>query len=162
MKWLAIAMAIGSLTACGDSGGSSPTAPTAAPTPAATPANVGGSYNLTITASSTCSASLPSETRVLSYIANVSQTEAAINVQLLAHVIWTTATVFGIVAGQTITFSTFSFGETTTGGGVALGTTGTANVAADGSITGSLSGAYQTTSGSNCTAANHQLQMVKR
>jgi hypothetical protein len=154
-KWL-IAMAIGSVMACG--GGSSPTAPTA-PT---TPANIAGSYNVAIGAASSCSANLPVETRVLNYVANVSQTGAAFNVQLLAHVIWNTATVTGTVSGQTLTFSTFSFSEITTGGGVALSTTGTANVAADGSISGTLNGTYQTPSGSNCNAANHQLHMVKR
>jgi hypothetical protein len=29
------------------------------------------------------------------------------------------------------------------------------------SITGTLNGTYQTSSGSSCTAANHQLQLVK-
>ncbi len=159
MKWLAIATAIGSLMACGGgSGGSSPTAPTPAPPNA----NIDGSYNLTITASSTCSANLPSATRVLNYVANISQTGAAVQVTLLAHVIWNTVTVSGTVSGQTITFSNFSFSEITTGGGVALGTTGTANVAADGSITGTLSGTYQTPSGTNCNAVSHQIQMVKR
>jgi hypothetical protein len=77
-------------------------------------------------------------------------------------VIFNSATITGTVSGQTITLSTFSFSEITTGGGVALVTTGTANVAADGSITGTLSGTYQTPSGTNCNAANHQIQMVKR
>jgi hypothetical protein len=158
LRRLAIATAIGASAACsGGSDGGSPTAPT----PAA-PANVGGSYNLTITASSSCSASLPSPTRVLTYIADITQTGSAFNAQLLAHVIWNAVTVSGTVAGQTITFSTFSASEITTGGGVALATTGTANVAADGSITGTLSGTYQTPSGANCSAANHQLQMIKR
>jgi hypothetical protein len=153
MKRLAIAMAIGSLVGCG--GGSSPTAPTP-------PANIAGSYDLSIGASSTCSANLPIETRVLHYVANVSQTGAAFNVQLLAHVIWNSAIITGTVSGQTVTFSTFSFSENDTGGGVALATTGTANVATDGLITGTLSGTYQTPSGSSCNAANHQLHMVKR
>ena len=156
MIQLAIAMAIGSLVACGGgSDGSSPTAPT-------TPANIAGSYDLSIGASSTCSANLPIETRVLHYVANVAQTGAAFNVQLLAHVIWNSAMVTGTVSGQTLTFSTFSFSENDTGGGVALATTGTANVASDGVITGTLSGTYQTPSGSSCNAANHQLHMVKR
>lgn len=151
MKRLAIATAIGSVMACG---GSSPTAPA--------PANIAGSYNLTLTASSTCSANLPSETRVRTFIANVTQTGAAFNLELgeEAHVI---LTVTGTVSGQTITFSTFSFNETTAAGGVvALAATGTANVAADGSIAGTLSGNYQTQSGANCNAANHQVQLVKR
>jgi hypothetical protein len=154
MKWLAIAMAIGSLTACG-----SPTSPTPAPT---TPANIGGSYDLSIGADSSCSANLPVETRVLHYVANVTQTGAAFGVQLLAQVIWNTATVTGTVSGRTVTFSTFSFSEITTGGGVSLGTTGTASVAADGSISGTLSGTYQAASGTICNAANHQIHMGRR
>ena len=158
MKWLAIAMAIGSLIACGgSSGGNSPTAPT----PAA-PANIAGSYNATIGPSSTCSANMPLDTRVLHYVANVTQTGAAIQMQLSAHVIWNTVTVTGTVSGQTINFSSFSFSELTTGGGVALVATGTANVAGDGTITGILRGTYQAASGSSCSAANHQIQMVRR
>ena len=155
MTWLAIATAIGSLMACG---GSSPTAPT----PSATPANIAGSYNATIGASSTCSANLPVATRVLNYVANIIQTGAAIQVQLLAQVIWNSVTVTGTVSGQTITFSSFSFSENDTGGGVALAATGTGNVAADGTITGTLSGTYGTPSGSTCNAGNHQIAMVKR
>jgi hypothetical protein len=159
MKRLVIAMAIGSVMACGGgSGGSSPTAPT----PAATPANIGGSYTATITASSNCSANLPSATRVLNYVANVTQTGAAVNVQLLAHVIWSNVTVSGTVSGQTINFSSFSFSENDTGGGIALVASGTGNVAADGTITGTLNGTYGTPSGAICSAGNHQIQMVKR
>ena len=155
MKWLAIATAVGSLMACrGGSAGSSPTAPP--------PADIAGSYNATITASSTCSANLPSEARVLNYVANITQTGPAVQVQLLAHVMWNNVTVTGTVSGQRIDFSSFSFSEITTAGGVALVATGTGNVAGDGSITGTLSGTYQTPSGTNCNATNHQFQMVKR
>jgi hypothetical protein len=158
VKWLAIATGIGSVVACGGgSGGSSPTAPTPAP-----PANIAGSYNATIGASSTCSANLPVEMRVLHYVANIAQTAAAVQVQLLAPVIWNSVTVTGTVSGQTITFSSFSFSDNDTGGGVALVATGTGNVAADGTITGTLSGTFQTPSGSNCNAGNHQIAMVKR
>ena len=147
-------LAIGSVMACG---GSSP----AEPTP---PANIAGSYNLTLTASPTCTANLPSETHMRFFIANVTQTGAAFNLDLLAHVIFNSKTITGTVSGQTITFSTFSFSETTAfeGQGVALAAKGTANVAADGSITGTLSGTYQMPSGANCNAANHQVQMVLR
>ena len=145
MKRLAIATVIGSLMAC-DGGG----------------ANIDGSYDATITASSTCSASLPSAMRVLNYGANVAQTGAVVQVKLLADVIWNTVSVSGTVSGQTVSFSNFSFSEITTGGGVALVATGFANVASDGSITGILSGTFQTPSGTNCNAANHQFQMVKR
>jgi hypothetical protein len=156
MKWLAMATAIVSLTACG--GGSSPAAPSA-PT---TPANIAGSYDLSIGAASTCSANLPVETRVLHYVANVSQTGAAFNVQLVANVIWNNAVVTGTVSGQTVTFSTFSFSDITTGGGIALVATGTANVSPDGSITGTLLGTYQTPSGASCNAVNHPFHLAKR
>jgi hypothetical protein len=154
MTWLAIATAIGSLLACG---GSSPTAPTPAP-----PANVAGSYNASIAASSSCSANLPVEMRVLNYVANITQTGAVVQVQLLAHVMWNNVTVTGTVSGQRIDFSSFSFSEITTAGGVALVAAGTASVDADGSIFGTLSGTYQTPSGSNCNAGNHQIVMIKR
>ena len=151
-----LAMALGTLMACGMAcgGGSTPTAPTNA--------NVSGSYDLTITASSTCSGNLPSETRVLTYVATVTQTGAAVQVTLQGHVIFNSVTISGTVSGQTINFSAFSVSEITTGDGVALTTTGTANVAANGTIAGTLNGTYQTTAGSNCNAANHQIQMVKR
>ena len=156
MQWLAILTAVASVVACSGGG---PTAPTPAPI---TPANIAGSYDLSIGASSTCSANLPVDTRVLHYVANVAQTGAAFNVQLSAQVTWNNAVVAGTVSGQTLTFSTFSFSENDTGGGIALATTGTANVAPDGTITGTLSGTYQTPSGASCNAANHQLHMVKR
>ena len=62
-KWLMLAPALGLLTACG--GG--PTAPTP-------PANVAGSYDLTVTASTACSANLPAESRTLAFLANIAQT----------------------------------------------------------------------------------------
>jgi hypothetical protein len=155
MKSLAIAMAIGSLMACcGCSGGSSPTAP-------ATPANIAGAYDATITASSTCSANLPPAAWVLEYFATVTQTGAAAQVQLVAHMPGApSVTVSGTVSGQTVNLPSFSLNETM-GGGAALVASGNANVAAGGSITGTLSGTYRTPSGSSCNAANHQLQMVK-
>ena len=86
-------------------------------------------------------------------------TGAAVQVQLLAG--GSTVTVSGTVSGQTVNFPSFSFSGVGRGAGVALvATGGNANVAADGSIAGTLSGTYQTPSGS-CNAANHQLQMVK-
>lgn len=156
MTWLAIATAIGSLVACG--GGSSPTAPT----PAATPANIAGPYNATLGPSSSCSANLPVETRVLHYVADIAQTGPAVQVQLLADVIWNMITINGTVSGPTINFSSFSFSEISTGGGVALVATGVANVDADGSITGTLSGTFQTPSGASCNAVNHPIHMAKR
>ncbi len=163
MKRLAIAVAIGSLMACsGGSGGGNPTAPTPPVTNAnigGSDANIGGSYNGTITASSTCSANLPPETRVLGFTATITQTGAAVQVQLVSG--GSTVTVSGTVSGQTVNFPSFSFSGVGRGAGVALlATGGNANVAADGSIAGTLSGTYQTPSGS-CNAANHQLQMVK-
>src|SRR5215212_8430716 len=149
MKRLAIAMAIGSLMACGGCGSAT------APTP---PANVAGEYNATITASSTCSAKLPAEAWVLKYPATVTQTGAAVQVKLIHHQ-GSTVTVTGTVSGQTINFPSFSFGENMTGGVVALAATAKANVAADNSIAGTLSGTYQTASGTSCNAVDHQLQL---
>ena len=150
MKRLAMAMAIGSLIACGDSG---PTAPT-------TPANIAGTYNASITASSTCSANLPSATRVLKYGAEVTQNGAAVQAQLIAHG-GSPITVAGTVSGQTVSFPSFSLSGSAEGVAISVAaTTGTiANVAADGSITGSLNGTYQAASGTSCNATNHQLEM---
>src|SRR3954462_10363987 len=111
MKFLSIAMVIGSLTAC--SGGSSP----AAPTP---PANIAGPYDLTITASSTCSANLPAAAWVLGFAATVTQTGTAAQVQLVAHMPGApSVTVSGTVSGQTVNFPSFSLSETM-GGGASL------------------------------------------
>jgi hypothetical protein len=99
---------------------------------------------------------------MLNYVADVTQSGATVQMQLLAHVIWNSVAVTGTVSGQTITFSSFSFSENDTGGGVALVATVTGNVAADGSITGTLSGTYGTPSGVSCNAGTHQIQMVKR
>ena len=68
----------------------------------------------------------------------------------------------GGISGQEIKISTFSISEKTTGGGIALIATGTATVAADGSMTGTLSGIYQTPSGATCNSSVHQIQMVRR
>jgi predicted small lipoprotein YifL len=152
-KWLAIATAIGSLTACGDSGPTGPTAP---------PANVAASYATKITASSTCSANLPTETRALDFLADITQTGSAVQVKLMAHVPGVPEITFsGTVSGQTVNFPSFTFTETM-GRGAALAASGNANVAANGlSITGTLNGTYQTSSGASCNAANHQIQLVK-
>jgi predicted small lipoprotein YifL len=151
-NWLAIAMAIGSLTACGDSG---PTAPTA-------PANIAASYQTKVTASSTCSANLPAETRALDFLANITQTGTGVQVVLIAHVPGVPENTFsGTVSGQTVNFPSFTFTQTM-GRGAALTASGTASVAANGlQINGTLSGNYQTSSGASCNAANHQIQLVK-
>ena len=156
MKRLAIAIAIGSLTACsGGSGGSTPTAPTP-------PGNIAASYAATVTASSTCSANLPAEARALDFFATITQNGAAVQVQLIAHVPGVPEVTFsGTVSGQTVNFPSFSFTQAM-GRGAALAASVNANVAANGlSITGTLNGTYQTSSGASCNAANHQLQLVK-
>ena len=157
MRWLAIATVIGSLIACG--GGSSGSSPTA-PTPSAPPANIAGSYGATITASSACSANLPFP--VLGFLATITQTGAAAQVQLIAHAPGApSGTVSGTVSGQTLNFPSFSLSEAM-GRGATLGASGNLNVASGGlSITGTLSGTFQTPSGSSCNAANHQLELVK-
>ena len=158
MKRLAIAMAISSLAAAcsGDSGGGSPTAPSAPP------ANIAASYATKVTASSTCSANLPVETQALDFLANITQSGASVQVQLIAHVPGVPEiTLSGTVSGQTVNFPSFSFTQTM-GRGAGLAAAGTANVAANGlSITGTLNGTYQTSSGASCNATNHQIQLVK-
>src|SRR5215210_2771627 len=100
MKRLAIAMAIGSVMACS----SGPTAPTAPP------ANIAGPYAATVTAASTCSANLPFP--VLGFSATVTQTGAAVQVELVAHAPGApSGTVSGTVSGQTVTFPSFSLNE---------------------------------------------------
>jgi hypothetical protein len=150
MKRLAIAMAIGSLTAC--SGGSSPTAPTP-------PADIAGPYTVFITASSTCSASLPSDARELGFFSTVTQTGAAVQMELVSHQ-GATATIAGTVSGQTVTFPSLSLSESM-GHGATLAASASATVGAKGNLDGTLNGTYQTSSGSTCTAANHVLEMVK-
>ena len=152
-NWLATAAVI-ALTGCG--GDSGPTAPSAPP------ANIAASYEATVTASSTCSANLPTETRALNFLANITQTGAAVQVQLIAHVPGVPEGTFsGTVAGQTVTFPNFAF-TATMGRGAALAASGSATVATNGlSITGTLNGTYQTSSGASCNATNHQLQLVK-
>jgi hypothetical protein len=153
MKRLAIATALGFLTAC--SGDSSPTAPTAQP------ANIAGSYDMVVTAASSCSANLPAETWALQFLATITQTDAAVQMQLVAKVPGVPEVTFpGTVSAQTVTFPNFTF-PAPMGRGAALAASGSANVAANGlSITGNLNGTYQT-SAASCTAANHQLQLVK-
>lgn len=154
MKRLGMAIAIGSFMACGACGSS-----TAAPTPAA---NVAASYDVTVTASSTCSANLPAEAWALNFLANMTQTGSAVQMQLIAKVPGVPEVTFpGTVSGQTVSFPSFSF-TTAMGRGASLAASGTANVAANGlSMTGTLNGTYQTPSGATCNAANHELQLVK-
>jgi hypothetical protein len=157
-KWLTISMAIGSLTACGGgSSGGSPTAPTAPP------AAIAGSFSANLTASSSCAANLPFP--LLGFAATITQTGAAAQVQLVAHAPGApSGTVSGTVSGQTVTFSSFALSEAM-GRGATLAASGNLNVAKSGtsglSITGTLSGTFQTPSGSSCNATNHQLEMVK-
>jgi hypothetical protein len=151
-KWLGVATAIGSLAACG--GGSSPTAPT---TP---PANIAAQYSTTITAASTCSANLPFP--VLGFLATVTQAGAAVQMELLGHAPGApTGTVSGTVTGQTVSFPSFPLSEAM-GRGAAFVGSGTATVATNGlSMTGAISGTFQTPSGLTCNSPSHQLEMVK-
>lgn len=148
--WLATAAAIGSLTACGGS----PTAPTAPP------ANIAGQYSTTITAASTCAANVPFP--MLGFFATVTQTGAAVQVELLAHAPGApTGTVSGTVSGEAVNFASFPLTEAM-GRGAALVASAAGNVATGGlKITGTLNGTFQTPSGLTCNAANHQFEMVK-
>lgn len=151
-KWLAIATAIGSLTACG--GESGPTAPT---TP---PAEIAGPYSVTLTAAPTCSGNLPFP--VLGFSGTVTQTGGSFQMQLQAHAPGTpSGTVSGTVVGQTVNFASFALTEAM-GRGATLTASGNLNVATGAlTITGNLNGIFQTPSGSSCNAPNHQIEMVK-
>jgi len=153
MKWLAIATAIGSLTACGG-GSSSPTAPTVPP------ANIAAQYSMSITAASSCAANVPFP--LLGFLATVVQTGAAVQTELLAHAPGSpTGTVSGTVSGQTVNFASFPLTEAM-GRGATFAGSATGNVATGGlKITGTLSGTFQTPSGLTCNATNHQLELVK-
>jgi hypothetical protein len=150
-KWLMLAPALGLLAGCG--GG--PTVPTA-------PANIAGSYNVYVTASITCSANLPAESRTLEFLANIAQSDVIVQVQLIAKVPGVPEVSFpAAVSGQTVSFSNFSFTEPM-GRGAALVASGNAGVAPNGlSMTGTLSGTYQASSGASCNATTHQLQFIK-
>lgn len=160
-------VAIGSLMACGGGSTTAPTPPATPtnPTPPTPPnANVFGSYDLTLTASSTCSQNLPSATRVLKYVATISQVGTGVHfeMKLSGDVAFETVSIGGGVSGQKVIFGLFTLIEKTTGGGISLTAVGEGTAAADGSITGTLNGTYQTPSGATCNAANHHIQMVKR
>ena len=152
-KWLAIATTIGSLTACGG-GSSSPTAPTAPP------ANIAAQYALSVTAALTCSANVPFP--LLGFSATVTQTGAAVQMDLLGHAPGgPTGTVSGTVFGQTVNFPSFPLSEAMGRGATFVGS-GSGNVATGGlKITGTLSGTFQTPSGLTCNSSSHQLEMVK-
>ena len=155
-----LATVIGSLMACG---GSSPTPPTT-PTPPA-PANIAGNYDLTLVASSTCSQNLPAETRVLKYTANITQTGTLNNLIIMTlsgDVAFGEVIISGVVTGQEFKITQFTFSEKTTAGGIAVLATGTATVAGNGSITGTLSGVYQTPSGASCNSTVHQIGLLKK
>ena len=153
-KWLAIVAGIGSLVACGG-GSSSPTAPTAPP------ANIAGQYLMTLTAASTCAANVPFP--VLIYLATVTQTGAAVQMQLLTHAPGNpTGTVSATVSGQAVNFASFPLSEAM-GRGATLTGSGSVNVATNGlSMTGALSGTFQTPSGLTCNSTSHQVQLVKQ
>lgn len=160
MKRLVLATVIGSFMACG---GSSPTPPTPPAPPA--PANIAGSYDLTLVASSTCSENLPSATRLLKYGANINQTgtlNTLFIMTLSGDVEFGSVLIAGGIEGQTLKINQFVFSEKTTGGGIALNATGTATVAANGNITGTLAGVYQTPSGATCNSTVHQIGLVKK
>ena len=159
--------AMGTMMACGSTTVPSPN-PTPTPTPVPTPTsvNITGSWDLTLTASPTCSANLPAETRVLKYTANITQTgtlNTLFIVTLTGDVVFgETSITGGIISTQELKFGAFTFSEKTTAGGIALVATGNATIAANGFITGTLSGIYQTPSGASCNSNAHQITLVKK
>jgi hypothetical protein len=99
---------------------------------------------------------------MLGFLATVTQTGAAVQMELLGHAPGApTGAVSGTVSGQTVSFASFPLSEPM-GRGATLVASGTANVATNGmSITGTLSGTFQTPSGLTCNSTSHQVQMVK-
>jgi hypothetical protein len=115
---------------------------------------------MTITAASSCAANVPFP--LLGFLATVTQTGAAVQMDLLGHAPGApTGAVSGTVSGQAVSFASFPLTEAM-GRGATLAASGTGNVATGGlKITGTLSGTFQTPSGLTCNATNHQLEMVK-
>jgi hypothetical protein len=155
-----VATAIAASTACG---AADPTTPTTPVVP--TPANIAGSYDLTIAASQTCSQNLPVAARTLKYVANITQT-GSLNtlfiMNLSGDVAFGDVIISGGITENVLKIAQFSFSEKTTGGGIAMIATGTAVVASDGSITGTLSGIFQTPSAATCNSTAHGIQLTKR
>jgi hypothetical protein len=157
----ALAAAIGASMACGSS--SNYTAPTTPAAPA--PANIAGAYDLTLAVSQTCSQNLPPATRTLKYVANIIQTgtlNTLFIMNLSGDVSFGDVIISGGITENVLKIAQFSFSEKTTGGGIAMIGTGTAVVAADGSITGTLSGIFQTPSAAACNSTAHGIQLTKR
>jgi hypothetical protein len=99
---------------------------------------------------------------VLAFATTVTQNGAAIQAQLVAHAPGNpTGTVSGMVSGQTVNFSSFPLTEAM-GRGATLAASGNVSVAGNGlTMTGTLSGTFQTPSGLTCNSTNHQLEIVK-
>ncbi len=164
--WAVLVLMVGSSMACSGNSPTVPTpTPTPTPTPAPTPANVAGNYDMTLIASSTCSDNLPAATRLLKYTANINQTgtlNTLFIMTLSGDVSFGEVLIAGGIDGQTLKINQFTFSEKTTGGGIAILATGTATVAANGTITGTLSGVYQTPLGASCNSTVHQIGLVKK
>jgi hypothetical protein len=160
--WAVLVITVGASMACS---GGSPTVPTPTPTPTPTPANIAGNYDMTLIASSTCSDNLPAATRLLKYTANINQT-GSLNtlfiMTLSGDVSFGEVLIAGGIDGQTLKINQFTFSEKTTGGGIAILATGTATVGANGTITGTLAGVYQTPLGASCNSTVHQIGLVKK
>ena len=108
---------------------------------------------------------MPAATRTLTYGANVQQTgtfNTLFIMTLSGNVTFGNALITGGIIGQELKFGTFNISESTTGGGIAVIGNATAIVAADGTITGTISGVFQTPSGSTCASSAHQLKLVKK
>jgi hypothetical protein len=168
IRLVALAATLSSLIACGSSTVPTPNpTPTPTPTPTLPPALIAGSYDLTITAASICSANLPVATRTLTYTANITQTGTLNTLFIItlsgSNVTFGQVIISGGIIGQELKFGAFQFSDQTTGGGISL--VANANgiiVAANGAITGTLSGTLQTPTGASCTSSVHQLALVKK
>jgi hypothetical protein len=158
----AIAMAAAASVACGSS---SPTTPTTPTTTTPTPANIAGSYDLTLAVSQTCAQNLPPAARMFKYIATITQTGTLNNLIIMTlsgDVAFGEVVISGVVSDKEFKITQFAYSEKTTGGGIALIATGSAAIAADGSMTGTLSGIFQTPAAATCNSTVHGIQLVKR
>jgi hypothetical protein len=166
-----------SVSACGG-GSASPTAPTSTtppptsttplppapvPTPPpAAPANIAGTYNLVLTASSSCAASLPAAGRVVRYVATVTQSGSQFQASLTGST-FSTALFQGTVAGQTVTLSVVGIGDLNIGTiGLVITGRGTATVGTGGTISGTFDGSFNNLAGNSCNAFDHQFQLMRR
>lgn len=154
-------LGIAPLAGCGSSSPSAPS-PTSTPKPS-TPSNIAGAYNLTISASSTCSGNLPASARILRYAATISQSGSAWQTSLAGADI-ALARLTGTVSGSAVSINSVLISDLSN---FFLpisvnGSAGTGSVGAGGEIVGTLNGQISVLTGGNCNAFDHQFRFTRR